>query len=214
MKSFWDAPSRYIATIKPASNLPLEQLHLGTIDIQIVSDSHSFNALRCDKILACLLDQRDAMISKSQYTHMLRACRFVVRRSQNFNAQQRLANPMNDNYLNRLRSVNAGTDLGYVYVHRATASTAWKDIRRKPIANITSLFLLEGYQHPTEAASSGFHTVSQELYPRKDDNSQLAYEQVYVLYADITSSIYHRDKILLHFFPTNCLCCNPELKQV
>ncbi len=128
-----------------ASNLPLEQLPFGTNDIQLVSDSHSFSALQGDKILDCLLNQRNAMISKSQYTHMLRACRFVVRRSHEINAAQRLLAAESDKYLNHLRSVNAGADRGYIRVHRTTAVTDWKDIWREPIANITSPFLLEGY---------------------------------------------------------------------
>ena len=145
---------------------------------------------------------------------MLRACRFVVRRLHNTNAAQRLIAAASDNYLNRLRSVNAGANMGYIHVHRTAAVEAWKDIWREPIANITSPFLLQWYQSVAEAASNGFHAVSQELYPRRDNNGQLAYEQVYVLYADTSSSPYHGHKIPLTLLPTNCLCCNPQLNQV
>ena len=119
-----------------------------------------------------------------------------------------------DKYLNCLRSVNAGADMGYIHVHRTTAVTAWKDIWREPIANIMSPFLLEGYQSVAEAASNGIHAVSQELYPRRDTNGQLAYEQVYVLYANTSSSPYHGYKIQRTLLPTDCLCCNPQLNQV
>jgi hypothetical protein len=154
------------------------------------------------------------MISKSQYTHMLRACRFVVRRSHNINIAQRLLAANSDNYLKRLRPVIASTDMGYISVSRTTAVTDWKDIWREPIANITSPFLLEGYQSVTEAAHHGFHSVSLELYPRMEPDGNIAYEQVYVLYADTSSSPYHGHKIPRALPPTGCLCCNPQLNHV
>ncbi len=88
-------------------------------------------------ILSCLLEHCNMMISKSQYTHLLRACRFVVRRFHPYNVAQRTAMTQANHHIICLKLVSSGDELDFIPVCAATASSMWKNILREPIANIT-----------------------------------------------------------------------------